>query len=1074
MEEVCRSLSAIEAELNRLSAVAAKEFQGALATAERLSSEALLAWAEEGMSIATCGFRSWEAACEYFRATPQMLEILDFSHFMNWAKWGRQLCGNSFVLSSAYFRASPQSLTLIPPHHIEQWIKLGMRLYKRNWRSTWLSCRFFEVSPDLLRYLDMEDMARFALLIETLDKTSYNIASHCLESALAVFPKIDKEDRRGFLDSTLVLADLDCNNAKTYFEAGPAVLSRISRTQRSRFLALAARVSQLHSRNTLPFLIDCSRALSQVERALHFQLLELFEGLLGISCTAAVEFLKSCPAVLGKIRFSDIGRWSVEGKRVLQESTEGGEAYFRLESNKGQQVLEHLSRGVELERIGGILRLYCEALTGMSVQVLPTDSLVEKGIGWASLEKPATEGSAIFLPSFVDRYDTKADNFSFFKVLATHQAAHLEFGSFDFKFDQEARHFDNLRATLRRVVKGEHEPFTDFERFFDLFPDRRLASDIFTAVEDGRVDYLVRNEYGGIRGSYERIQRDALAQRVSPSSLPLQRACLEILIRLSLEDMAQVSMPRKSEPLLGRMIKIAQQVKSVEARVEDSAEATIRLYSIISAIPNIVIPSEDCEAIKLEPECDAATTDAEQPDSPALTGELGEPHEAELAYTSPPEVDFRGDFKPEVVQLLMKLKLRSSEQGSDDPMPALSPEALKELMEKWMEIDIACVWAGDITDSVGLFVNNLLNEAGTAPPLPLQPPSTKHELSPYQVDEEGAPLESDRPRSFAYDEWDFRANDYKPKWCLVREQSMDEGDVDFYERTLETHAGLASQIRRQFELLTPESFLKVKRLHDGEGFELDALVEAVVEKRAGTTPDEKIYWRRNKVQRDVSVVFLLDMSASTGEYIEEKKEEWPPDDDPWNYLAQLRARRMVGGGDKHKRIVDLEKESTVLLIKALEATGDAYGIYGFSGYGRDNVDYFVIKDLGEEFSDKVKKRIDRVEPVQATRMGAAIRHAISKLEKQESRTKILFLISDGRPQDHGYSKDGVEKEYAIHDTKKALSEARAKNIVPFCLTVDKAGHDYLRTMCGDMRYEVLADVESLPRRLPALYTRLTV
>jgi nitric oxide reductase NorD protein len=68
----------------------------------------------------------------------------------------------------------------------------------------------------------------------------------------------------------------------------------------------------------------------------------------------------------------------------------------------------------------------------------------------------------------------------------------------------------------------------------------------------------------------------------------------------------------------------------------------------------------------------------------------------------------------------------------------------------------------------------------------------------------------------------------------------------------------------------------------------------------------------------------------------------------------------------------------------------------------------------------------------------------------------------------------VEKEYAIHDTKKALSEARLKNITPFCLTVDRAGHDYLRTMCGDMGYEVLADVESLPRRLPTLYTRLTI
>ena len=107
-------------------------------------------------------------------------------------------------------------------------------------------------------------------------------------------------------------------------------------------------------------------------------------------------------------------------------------------------------------------------------------------------------------------------------------------------------------------------------------------------------------------------------------------------------------------------------------------------------------------------------------------------------------------------------------------------------------------------------------------------------------------------------------------------------------------------------------------------------------------------------------------------------------------------------------------------------------------------------------------------------MGPAIRHAVTKLDDLEARTKFLILISDGRPQDRGYSREGVEKEYAIHDTRVALNEARKKGITPFCLTVDKEGHDYLRAMCQDMGYEVLADIHSLPRRLPALYRRLTI
>ena len=55
----------------------------------------------------------------------------------------------------------------------------------------------------------------------------------------------------------------------------------------------------------------------------------------------------------------------------------------------------------------------------------------------------------------------------------------------------------------------------------------------------------------------------------------------------------------------------------------------------------------------------------------------------------------------------------------------------------------------------------------------------------------------------------------------------------------------------------------------------------------------------------------------------------------------------------------------------------------------------------------------------------------------------------------------------------ALQEAKRKGIVPFALTVDKEGHDYLGQMCEDIGYEVVADIEQLPQRLPTLYRRLT-
>ena len=84
-------------------------------------------------------------------------------------------------------------------------------------------------------------------------------------------------------------------------------------------------------------------------------------------------------------------------------------------------------------------------------------------------------------------------------------------------------------------------------------------------------------------------------------------------------------------------------------------------------------------------------------------------------------------------------------------------------------------------------------------------------------DEQGGSLEAREPRSQVYDEWDFRAADYKPKWCIVREKTLDEGDIHFFNDTLRNYAGLSDDIRRQFEMVIPENFPQGQESHRWRG-----------------------------------------------------------------------------------------------------------------------------------------------------------------------------------------------------------------------------------------------------------------
>ncbi len=1042
-------------------------------------------WAKEGLAIGTQTVRSWESAVEYYRVGPQVAKSLAFPSFMQWARCGTYLAQDSPTLAVAFFKASPSIVTNLRPQYIPRWAGLGRSLYKGTWKSSTLAAKFFEVSPELVRNLPFWDVEVFAALIEALSFKSYDVAVECLVLGRDILPAMGRE-REAFLSMARALTEGSWREVKSCLEMAPKALQQVEEGQAGRFLKLGERLAKVGLRETATFLSDGSQALGRVPQGSQGYILDLCEALLAVAPEAVPPFLKSLSTVLDRITLSQLDAWFQHGVQLLKDNRESGMAFFKIESNTSEDMLETLSSSLELDRVKGVIRLYCRALSGSPIDILNTKELVRKGIGWVDEDSASTDGTKVFLPPLVDQYQNKEDNFAWFKVVSTHQVAHLEFGSFRFSFETPATLFTDRRLELEKqrvpaqeaqfpqpdadedIPAGQVKAYTDIGRFFQLFDNRRLAFDIFTVLEDCRLDYRLKVEYPGIRRAANRVQAESLATRPKIEELPLQEALVEFLVHMSLEQFTDLPVPQEYQEEAIMLARILHTLRTVLAAVEDTSEATLRAYEIISRLQNEEQAEDQWQQQDMEDPGDFSEEDFD-----ALMDKLqeGQQNAGEGdQYESPQPVDYRGDFKPEMVQLLTKLQMDKGQQGDAQP---LSKEMLEQLLKDSAELELDAE-QGDVNQSMGQYAQNIMKEAGLPPPN-AQPGQGYGPL--LHDDDRGGALEAREPRTHVYDEWDFRAADYRPKWCIVKEKTLDEGDATFYNDALKSYAALLTDVKRQFELIMPESFRKVRRLVDGEDLDLDATLEAWADLRMHLPPDDKIYWRRNKIQRQVAVVFLLDMSASTAEAIDEGRhsvDDRDAPDDPVEYMVWLRRRREGLVRRHYKRIIDLEKESTALLIQALESIGDTYGIYGFSGYGRENVEFYVIKDIEENFSERIKRRIDKITPLHATRMGAAIRHAITKLENQDAVTKILFLISDGRPQDRGYSREGVEKEYAVHDTHMALLEARRKEITPFCLTVDKAGHDYLKTMCGDMGYEVLSDIWTLPQRLPQLYRKLTV
>jgi nitric oxide reductase NorD protein len=287
--------------------------------------------------------------------------------------------------------------------------------------------------------------------------------------------------------------------------------------------------------------------------------------------------------------------------------------------------------------------------------------------------------------------------------------------------------------------------------------------------------------------------------------------------------------------------------------------------------------------------------------------------------------------------------------------------------------------------------------------------------------------------AFIYNEWDYQRRHYRKNWAVLRELDVNPRFDDFVPRTLEKYRGLAGSLRRTFEALRGEDKLLKKQPY-GDNVDIDALVETWADTTMGMEMSDRLFTKMHKLERNIAVMFMVDMSGSTKGWIN-----------------------------------DAEREALVLLCESLETLGDRYAIYGFSGMTRKRCEVYRVKRFDELYTDEVKARISGIKPQDYTRMGVTIRHLSTLLNAVEARTKLLITLSDGKPDDY----DTYRGAYGIEDTRQALIEAKRDGIHSFCITIDTEAKDYLPHMYGAVNYTVIDEVRKLPLKVSDIYRRLT-
>lgn len=985
-----------------------------------LPSERVLLSTDIGVALAATNLR---AAVEMLKAAPEVSRLIDAGDLRVWGEAGKRLSATSPDTAIAFFQSSSATLEAIPEEmrspvlrlvnkqaalsantavesfnsasrviqsisdhdNVAQILTICLELARHSVKH---SNDLFLAAPQVMSQIeangDAELTKRALRLTAAFAFRSGGTAADFFTELPAVINAADRSSVQRLLDITESYLDRSGGVALQYFKAASRVLTIAGNESFERWTALATRVGMQGNAASYHFMKQSPHIVAELAARVGPQrrtqavsaVLEIVEEISERSTIAAVECFKASPLALTAASLGQFRDWARRGLEKATENSRRVQAYYSLESKASQEALFKIEGGLTLDSVSHTLRLYVEGLTGRSLHVASLASIPD--------EARIGDGSTIYLPSVVAEFEDEGENFRLFKVLAAHAAGQVEFLTFAqgapgivaaideirFAFNQLSQ--EESRGSGLPKIPTEGAGGAGFLAALGEFPDGDLATRLFTTIENGRIDFLLRQVYRGIRRDLDFVRERLIERRPETDKIPPELLPFELLFQIAVCG-RPTEEARRSYPTVVREIEqvLSDYIFREDATVGESLMATLRIYQFFVEQPG------------------QADTQNEQSGESGQGGDTkGE--EASLADS---EADQSGQ--------------RRQVEVRDDPFSLWNSGQQQEINPD----------------------QDIFNR-------------TSGPESPEQDLDKG-------DRAFYYDEWDRELADYRTRWCRVIERAGARGSRGFVELVRSRYSGVISSIRYQFQLMRPENLRRIRGEIDGEDYDLQAVIDYALDKRSTGLVDDRLYTRKLRRERDVAVSFLLDMSSSTARTISRYPNR------PYTQPGQ--------------RIIDIEKEGLVLMSEALEAVGDAYSMQGFTSEGRRNVKFYVIKDFSEGYSAEVERRIGGISYQNNTRLGAAIRHATTRLSRQDARTKLMIVLSDGRPYDHDYG----DSRYAREDTRMALRQARIEGITPFCITIDRESEDQLKDMYGEVGYTIIDDVLSLPERLPGIYSRLT-
>ena len=189
------------------------------------------------------------------------------------------------------------------------------------------------------------------------------------------------------------------------------------------------------------------------------------------------------------------------------------------------------------------------------------------------------EGPTVYLPSIMNRFSSKDRNIRGYTVTLAHEVGHVEFGTY--RIDLPFLRILAQRVAERYQLETNISAIGSLTDFFDLYPQKGVIRDLWTILEDARVDFLLQQEYPGLRNDLAAVSRASVQTRSLLHGMTAREMVLDQLLLRFTQGADNPPVQDNLQQVVDRSWDVAQVIRDPDATNEHAVELADGIYQVL-------------------------------------------------------------------------------------------------------------------------------------------------------------------------------------------------------------------------------------------------------------------------------------------------------------------------------------------------------------------------------------------------------------------------------------------------------------------------------------------------------------